>query len=210
MRNNDPQGSEDYNHLFKIVLVGDAAVGKTHLLNRYVRGSLPRSNVPTIGVEFATKTVTLPDGGKIKTQIWDTAGQERYRAITSAHYRRAQGALLVYDVTKEKTFESVLRWMEELKTQADPDIVIILVANKVDLVEKDRTLRRVDSERAQQLAYENGMLFEETSALTSQNVTHVFERLLQEIYDKKADGRPISHNGVTLSGGQGNKDSKCC
>ncbi len=166
--------------------------------------------MPTIGVEFATKTVTLPDGGKIKTQIWDTginfmstellkeriAGQERYRAITSAydwslkmsknelinmysHYRRAQGALLVYDVTKEKTFESVLRWMEELKTQADPDIVIILVANKMDLVEKDRSLRRVDSERAQQLAYEHGMLFEETSALTSQNVTHVFERLLQ-------------------------------
>lgn len=96
-----------------------------------------------------------------------------------SHYRRAQGALLVYDVTKEKTFDSVLRWMEELKTQADPDIVIILVANKVDLVEKNPSLRRVPVEKAEKLALEHGMLFEETSALTSQNVTHVFEKLLQ-------------------------------
>lgn len=107
------------------------------------------------------------------------AGQERYRAITSAHYRGAVGALLVYDVTKEKTFESVMRWMEELKYHAEPDIVIMLVGNKTDLVDKNPSLRRVPREDAKKFADENGLLFEEASAITSQNVTDVFERLLQ-------------------------------
>jgi small GTP-binding protein len=99
--------------------------------------------------------------------------------VLCRHYRKAHGALLVYDITKGKTFESVLRWMEELKTQADPDIVIVLVGNKVDLVERDPSLRQVTIEEAQLLAYENDMLFEETSAITSQNVVHVFEKLLK-------------------------------
>ncbi len=93
--------------------------------------------MPTIGVEFATKTVTLKDGGKIKAQIWDTAGQEKYRAITSAHYRKAVGALLVYDITKEKTFESLEKWLEEIRKHADQDIVLMLVGNKLDLTEKN-------------------------------------------------------------------------
>ena len=87
-------------NLFKIVLVGDAGVGKTNLLSRYIKGNLPKVPSPTIGVEFATRTVPLPSGGTVKAQIWDTAGQERYRAITSAHYKRAVGALLVYDVVR--------------------------------------------------------------------------------------------------------------
>ena len=89
-------GDDDYDHLYKVVLVGDATVGKTHLLSRYIKGTLPKAPTATIGVEFATRTVPLAVGGTVKAQIWDTAGQERYRAITSAHYRRAVGALLVY------------------------------------------------------------------------------------------------------------------
>ena len=117
------------------MIIGDTSVGKTHLLHRFVKGQLPKSAVPTIGVEFATKTVTLKDGGKVKAQIWDTAGQERYRSITSANYRKAVGALLVYDITKEKTYDNVNKWLEDLKLMAEPDIVIILVGNKLDLVE---------------------------------------------------------------------------
>lgn len=90
--------------------------------------------MPTIGVEFATRNVTLPSGGTVKAQIWDTAGQERYKAITSAHYKRAIGALLVYDITKEQTFYSASKWMNDLREHAEPDIVIMLVGNKLDLV----------------------------------------------------------------------------
>lgn len=95
---------EDYDFLYKIVIIGEAGVGKTHLLSKYIKGTLPKNPTSTIGVEFATRTVPLQSGGTVKAQIWDTAGQERYRAITCAHYRRSIGALLVYDITNEKSF----------------------------------------------------------------------------------------------------------
>lgn len=90
-----------------VILVGDTGVGKTHILSRYIRNALPKNKYPTIGVEFATKAVPLRAGGTVKAQIWDTAGQERFRAITSAHYRKSIGALIVYDITQMSTFESV-------------------------------------------------------------------------------------------------------
>ena len=117
--------------VYKIVLVGDATVGKTHLLSRYIKGSLPKAPTATIGVEFATRTVPLAVGGTVKAQIWDTAGQERYRAITSAHYRRAVGALLVYDVTKASTFTNCQKWLEDLRQNAEPDVVQKKYANHV-------------------------------------------------------------------------------
>merc|ERR1719401_2393900 len=155
--------AEDYDHLYKIVLVGDATVGKTHLLSRYIKGKLPKAPTATIGVEFATRLVNLAYGGKVKAQIWDTAGQERYRAITSAHYRRAVGALLVYDVTKQATFQNCTRWMEELRQNAEPDIAIMLVGNKVDLVEKNPECRQVYYDSAAEWARQNDLLFAESS-----------------------------------------------
>ncbi|KAL4460416.1 hypothetical protein ABPG74_000167 [Tetrahymena malaccensis] len=177
--------SDTHTHMYKIVLVGDAGVGKTHIINRYVKGQLPHAIIPTIGIEFATKTVTLRDGGTIKTQIWDTAGQEKYRSITSAHYRKAVGALLVYDVTKEKSFESIQRWLEEIRLHADKDIVLMLVGNKVDLIHKNPEQRKVSKIEATNFAKQNGLLFEESSALFDVNINDVFERLLEEIYDQK-------------------------
>ena len=156
---------EDYNFLFKIILVGDTGVGKTHLLSRYIKGSLPRNKFPTIGVEFATKPVPLKTGGTVKAQIWDTAGQERFKAITSAHYRKSLGALIVYDLTKEPSFTSVKKWMEEVKEHADPDIVIMLVGNKLDLCEQRPAERKISTEKALDFARENGLLFMETSAV---------------------------------------------
>eukprot|EP01016_Furgasonia_blochmanni_P048850 TRINITY_DN7346_c0_g1_i3.p1 TRINITY_DN7346_c0_g1~~TRINITY_DN7346_c0_g1_i3.p1 ORF type:complete len:183 (+),score=51.52 TRINITY_DN7346_c0_g1_i3:221-769(+) len=170
---------DDYNHLYKIILIGDAGVGKTHLLNRYVKGTIPQQIVSTIGVEFATKIVTLPVGGKVKAQIWDTAGQERYRAITSAHYRKAAGALLVYDITKAKSFENVERWLAELKEQAESDVTTMIVGNKLDLVESSPEQRKVSKEEAKAFAAERGCLFEETSAVGDINVVDCFEKLLE-------------------------------
>lgn len=180
---------DDYDHLYKVVLVGDATVGKTHLLSRYIKGTLPKAPTATIGVEFATRTVPLAVGGTVKAQIWDTAGQERYRAITSAHYRRAVGALLVYDITKQSTFQNCLKWMEELRQNAEPDIVIVLVGNKVDLAEKDPSARQVYYDAAAEFARQHGLLFSEASAVTSHNVKHIFEHLLQEIYNQGSKGR---------------------
>jgi len=180
---------EATNHLYKVVLVGDATVGKTHLLSRYVKGTLPKQPTATIGVEFATRTIPLAIGGTVKAQIWDTAGQERYRAITSSHYRRAVGALLVYDVTRQATFQNCLKWLEELRTNAEPDIVILLVGNKVDLVEKDPSARQVYYDAAAEFAKTHGLFFSEASAVTSYNVKHIFEHLLQEIYNQASKAR---------------------
>eukprot|EP00921_Rhytidocystis_pertsovi_P002976 GHVQ01004961.1.p1 GENE.GHVQ01004961.1~~GHVQ01004961.1.p1 ORF type:complete len:283 (+),score=37.54 GHVQ01004961.1:543-1391(+) len=184
---------DDYDHLYKIILVGDATVGKTHLLSRYIRGTLPKSPKATIGVEFATRTVPLAVGGTVKAQIWDTAGQERYRSITSAHYRRAVGALLVYDVTRKNTFLNASKWLEELRQNAEPDIVVMLVGNKVDLVEKEPGERAVAYETAATYAQNNGLFFSEASAVSSFNVKHIFEHLLQEIYNQKTKGRNLGY-----------------
>lgn len=106
-------GGEDY--LFKIVVIGDSAVGKSNLLSRFARDEFDHHSKATIGVEFQTQVVEL-DGKEIKAQVWDTAGQERFRAVTSAYYRGAVGALIVYDITRKATFENTKRWLEELNS----------------------------------------------------------------------------------------------
>ena len=123
---------DEYDFLFKVVLIGDSGVGKSNLLSRFTKNEFNLESKTTIGVEFATKTIET-EGKIVKAQIWDTAGQERYRAITSAYYRGAVGALLVFDITKDLTFQSVERWLQELRDHADQNIVIMLVGNKTDL-----------------------------------------------------------------------------
>ncbi len=130
-----------------MVLIGDSGVGKSNLLSRFTRNEFNLDSKSTIGVEFATRSIQV-DAKTIKAQIWDTAGQERYRAITSAYYRGAVGALLVYDISKHQTFENVMRWLKELRDHADSNIVIMLVGNKSDL----RHLRAVPTEEAKQFA----------------------------------------------------------
>jgi len=105
---------DEYDFLFKIVLIGDSGVGKSNLLSRFTRNEFNLESKSTIGVEFATKSITT-ENKTIKAQIWDTAGQERYRAITSAYYRGAVGALLVYDIAKRTSYDNVSRWLKELR-----------------------------------------------------------------------------------------------
>merc|ERR1719164_226587 len=112
---------DDYDYLFKVVLIGDSGVGKSNLLSRFTRNEFCLESKSTIGVEFATRSLPI-DGKTIKAQIWDTAGQEWYRAITSAYYRGAVGALLVYDITKKGSFEDVERWLSELRDHAEENI----------------------------------------------------------------------------------------
>lgn len=152
----------------------------------------------------------------MKAQIWDTAGQERYRAITSAYYRGALGALLVYDVTKPTTFDNVSRWLKELRDHADANIVVMLIGNKTDL----KHLRGVATEDAQSFAEKEGLSFIETSALEATNVEKSFQMILAEIYriiSKKnlssEDSAPASiKEGKTISvtGPEVNTKRPCC
>ena len=110
----DEESGEEY--LFKIVIIGDSAVGKSNLLSRYARNEFNMHSKATIGVEFQTQVMEI-DNKEVKAQIWDTAGQERFRAVTSAYYRGAVGALIVYDISRRSTFESIARWLDELKSK---------------------------------------------------------------------------------------------
>ncbi|CAN4108465.1 unnamed protein product [Withania somnifera] len=152
-------------YVFKVVVIGDSAVGKTQVLSRFAKNEFCFDSKSTIGVEFQTRTVSI-QSKVIKAQIWDTAGQERYRAVTSAYYRGTLGAMLVYDITKRQTFDHVARWVEELRAHADSSIVIMLIGNKADLVDS----RAVPTEDA-------------TSALSGHNVESAFLKLLEEIFN---------------------------
>ncbi|KAL6529690.1 Ras-related protein Rab-11B [Orobanche gracilis] len=200
------RADDDYDYLFKLVLIGDSGVGKSNLLSRFARNEFSLESKSTIGVEFATRSIRVNDK-IVKAQIWDTAGQERYRAITSAYYRGAVGALLVYDVTRHVTFENVERWLKELRDHTDQNIVIMLVGNKADL----RHLRAVSAEDGQAFAKNEKICFLETSALESLNVENAFTEVLTEIYGvvcRKAldigDDPSALPKGQTIS--VGNKD----
>ncbi|XP_054810852.1 ras-related protein RABA1f [Prosopis cineraria] len=171
------RADDDYDYLFKVVLIGDSGVGKSNLLSRFTKNEFSLESKSTIGVEFATRSVHVDDK-IVKAQIWDTAGQERYRAITSAYYRGAVGALLVYDVTRHITFDNVERWLKELRDHTDANIVIMLVGNKADL----RHLRAVSTDDAKAFAERENTFFMETSALESLNVDNAFTEVLTQIY----------------------------
>ncbi|KAK4761127.1 hypothetical protein SAY87_006020 [Trapa incisa] len=171
----EEEQTEDY--LFKIVLIGDSAVGKSNLLARFARDEFYSNSKSTIGVEFQTQKIDI-NGKEIKAQIWDTAGQERFRAVTSAYYRGAVGALLVYDISRRLTFENVGRWLNELHTHSDMNVVTILVGNKTDL----KDAREVTTVEGKALAETQGLFFIETSALDSSNVSAAFRTVVEEIY----------------------------
>lgn len=211
------RSDDDYDYLFKVVLIGDSGVGKSNLLSRFTRNEFSLESKSTIGVEFATRSINV-DGKMIKAQIWDTAGQERYRAITSAYYRGAVGALLVYDMTRHVTFENVERWLKELKDHTDANIVVMLVGNKSDL----RHLRAVSTDDGQSFAEREGLYFMETSALESTNVENAFKQILTQIYrvvSKKAldvgeDPAAAPRQGQTINVGSNDvtatKKVGCC
>ena len=195
---NPPYRHTSYDYLFKVVLIGDSGVGKSNLLSRFTRNEFCLESKSTIGVEFATRSISV-DGKTVKAQIWDTAGQERYRAITSAYYRGAVGALLVYDITKAQTFENVERWLKELRDHADANIVISLVGNKADL----RHLRAVGAEDAAAFCEREGLSFIETSALEATNVDEAFQKILTEIYHIVSKRALAAAEGEGASGAAG-------
>ncbi|XP_055829084.1 ras-related protein Rab11D-like [Solanum dulcamara] len=196
--------SQKIDYVFKVVLIGDSAVGKSQILARFARNEFSLDSKATIGVEFQTRTLVIQHKS-VKAQIWDTAGQERYRAVTSAYYRGAVGALLVYDITKRQTFDHIPRWLEELRAHADKNIVIMLIGNKTDLEDQ----RAVPTEDAKEFSQKEGLFFLETSALEATNVEDAFLTVLTEIFnivikknlvaaDDQANGNPASLTGKKI------------
>ncbi|EAN34442.1 GTP-binding protein YPT31/YPT8 [Theileria parva strain Muguga] len=188
---------QNYDYLFKIVLIGDSNVGKSNLLDRFVKGNFKLDSKSTIGVEFATKNVNLRNGKVAKAQIWDTAGQERYRAITSAYYRGARGAIVVYDIASKQSFYNVSRWLSELNEYGDANMIIALVGNKSDLTH----LREVTYEDGERYAKSNNLIFFETSCLSNENIDTTFTELLNLICDnhEKFGDTSVTANGANVT-----------
>ncbi|CAP69074.1 uncharacterized protein PODANS_7_10340 [Podospora anserina S mat+] len=177
----------------KLVLLGEAAVGKSSLVLRFVNNDFQENKEPTIGAAFLTQKCNLPTR-TIKFEIWDTAGQERFASLAPMYYRNAQAALVVYDLTKPTSLIKAKHWVAELQRQASPGIVIALVGNKLDLtndsaggdgegagVGDGEDARKVTTEEAKSYAEEEGLLFFETSAKTGYNVTEVFTAIANAI-----------------------------
>lgn len=169
---------EDTNLSFKIVIIGDSGVGKSNLMSRYTTNEFSQDTQATIGVEFMTKSVRIEER-EAKIQIWDTAGQERFRAISRSIYHGAKGAMVVYDITNQSSFDAIPTWLQELRVFVPATCCIFLIGNKCDL----EHLRVVKKEVADRFARENGLSFLETSALEKTNVDKAFEWLAKSVYD---------------------------
>ena len=202
-----------YDHLFRYIIVGDMAVGKSCILLQFTDHKFRYQHELTIGVEFGGKTLEIKNR-KLKIQIWDTAGQEQFQAITRAYYKGAIGALLVYDITRRDTFDHITKWLNEVKTHGSKDIVCVLVGNKKDLEDS----RKVTYEEGEQLAKINGIFFLETSAKTAENVNEVFlktaEKILDNMIENGTDISPNKNMRISLDDDDDDKKLKkkkgCC
>ena len=171
--------SGQYNYTFKILLLGDGAVGKTALVHRFVHGKFQKAYLMTIGMEPYSRYETI-DGQKICYSLWDIAGQDRFKVMRGMFFRGAMGSLVTFDLTRRPSFENTVNWISEAK-QESPDQIFILVGNKNDLED----MREIPTEEAQKTANELGAIkYIETSALTGENVAEAFKTIGQQLLKK--------------------------
>ena len=207
-----PGDYEQEDYKIKIIVVGDSGVGKTNLINRFASDKFDTNSKATIGVEFVYKTLKI-NKEVIKVEVWDTAGQERYRAITSSYYKGAKGAIIVYDITNEDSFNNVESWMNEVIKKGKTDMQFLLVGNKKDLINDRKVTEQKGIDKAKEL---NMNLFE-ASALEKTNVNEAFNYLVKEIYLNIRKEKNINTNndekigqgGIALNTNK-KKRKKCC
>ncbi|KAF7232989.1 hypothetical protein EG68_09409 [Paragonimus skrjabini miyazakii] len=191
MSQNKDGTDQNFDYMFKLLIIGNSSVGKTSFLFRYADDSFTSAFVSTVGIDFKVKTIFRQDK-RVKLQIWDTAGQERYRTITTAYYRGAMGFILMYDITNEESFNAVQDWVTQIKTYSWDNAQVVLVGNKCDLAEE----RAVSVDWGRRLAQQLGLEFFEASAKEDINVKNVFERLVDLICEKMSDN-PDNNPSVT-------------
>lgn len=204
------EADETFDYLFKVVLIGDADVGKTCVVQRFKSGTYVEKHASTIGVDFTMKTLQI-DGKLVKLQIWDTAGQERFRTITQSYYRSANGVIMAYDITKKSSFESLARWLDDVRRYAGSNIVQILIGNKKDLENQ----REVNFTDAKTFAQQNNMIgLVESSAKENINIDETFIKLAKELirrYGGEVSLDSMASENVNLSSGKNVGSSwSCC
>ena len=168
----------------KIIIVGDSSVGKTNIINRYVNGEFSRDYMITIGMDFLTCNLEL-DNKIFKLNLWDTAGSEQFRSVTKGYYSNSCCALIVYDITNEKTFQNVKQWMDDCYAFANNNIHLVLVGNKIDLQQD----RKINKETAEEFARQYGMDFYEVSALSGENIENIFFGICNFISQQIDEGK---------------------
>ncbi|XP_073449639.1 ras-related protein Rab-3B [Aquarana catesbeiana] len=186
---------QNFDYMFKLLIIGNSSVGKTSFLFRYADDTFTSAFVSTVGIDFKVKTVYRNDK-RVKLQIWDTAGQERYRTITTAYYRGAMGFILMYDITNEESYNAVQDWATQIKTYSWDNAQVILVGNKCDMEDE----RVIPAEKGKHLAEQLGFEFFEASAKENIQVKQVFERLVDIICDKMSESLENEHSAA--SGGK--------
>lgn len=198
---------EDYKYLFKVVLIGNAGVGKTCLVRRFTQGLFPPGQGATIGVDFMIKSVEI-DGDKVKLQIWDTAGQERFRSITQSYYRSANALIVVYDVCCQASFDSLIQWINEIETHTNSKVLTYLVGNKIDQINR----REIPTNIGQQFADRYEMTFLETSAKEADNVEKLFFDIARELTKQAKAHELRPHNNKAFPSGETTPISSynCC
>ena len=190
--------------VYKVLLLGDSTVGKTCFLLRYCDKTFQEAHLSTIGLDYRLKSMTLQSGKNIKLQIWDTAGQDRFRAITKNYYKGANGIILIYDVTNRQSYENVKNWITQIREEANPNVVIYLAGNKIDVSEEEKVVK---TEEGKKIAEEFNLPLYETSAKNGVNINRIFEELVEkvdEIYSKlevpKIDQQNKIYTGETKRG----------
>ena len=204
---------DNYELMVKVVIVGDSGVGKTNIMSKYLKNEFHEDSKATVGVEFGSKQFNI-QGHQVKAQIWDTAGQERYKAITSAYYKGAKGAFIVYDISRKNTFDSISRWVSDITATADKKITLILIGNKSDLEDQ----RQVTKEQGEEKAKEFGLAFLETSASSGDNLEKAFSLMVNEVYKKcqedinaETDDNVVDQGkDITLNKPAGKTEKKKC
>ena len=186
---------KEYDHLFKLVLLGDSCVGKSCLLVRFADDEFFENYISTIGVDFRFRSLTIKEK-KVKLQIWDTAGQERYRTITNAYYRGADGIILVFDLFKRDTFLNLAQWIKEVEKHANNDVSIIVIGNKADRAETEQA--EVTEEDMLKFTNETGIRIFTASAKVGTNVESCFMDLTNHLIDKATpkDRKPQEEGGL--------------
>jgi small GTP-binding protein len=179
--------SSGYDYLFKIVVLGEGAVGKTAIVTRFSHGFFRTDYKTTIGSQFAVKNVNITgeDGRTIvcKLQIWDVAGQSRFQILRPMYYRGSSGGLLVFDVSRKRTFMVLEEWLDELRKAINKDIPLVLVANKTDLPD-----RVVEPSEGRAFADGKGMPYVESSAKTGEGIVDIFEELAKVLVQNRQQG----------------------
>ena len=189
--------------VYKILLLGDSEVGKSCFLMRYSDNIFVENYITTIGLDYKLKYVQLDSGETIKVQLWDTAGQDRYRTIAKNYYKGSHGILLLYDITKENSFENIREWVQNIREEVYEKAIIFLIGNKID----KKNERKITTEQGQKLAAEYNLPFFEASAKSGENVEEIFKNLYKKISEvyvdmQKEKGRKLNSNAK--------KKIKCC